>query len=99
MQYIPLLYGYLAGEGLHLNCTKKDNLLDEISTEQLLMISSRSNGEIERTMSSHSSLHSLESVNENSEATSNVDVELFSSVGLYDLLTLKSAEEKTDIAN
>ncbi|VDK88084.1 unnamed protein product [Litomosoides sigmodontis] len=104
MQYIPLLYGYLANEGFHLNCTKKEKLLGEMSTEQLLlqesqlsgMISSRSNGGIERTMSSGSSIHSQEDVNENSGAasTSDVDVKLFSSVGLYDLLTLKSVEEE-----
>ncbi|CAG9530461.1 unnamed protein product, partial [Cercopithifilaria johnstoni] len=103
MQYIPLLYGHLANEGLHLNRTKKENLLDEMSAEQLLIqesqlsgkISSRSSDQMQGTVLSSSCNHSRENANKNSGAKSNVDVELFSSMGLYDLLTLKSAQKES----
>lgn len=102
MQYIPLLYGFLANEGIHLNRIKKEKLLNEMSAEQLLIresqlsgrISSRSNGQVQRTELSSSCIHSRENASKNPAATSNVGVELFSSVGLYDLLTLKSAEKE-----
>ncbi|KAL4001905.1 hypothetical protein ACH3XW_1285 [Acanthocheilonema viteae] len=102
MQYIPLLYGYLANEGLHLNRIKKKKLLDKMSTDQLLIqesqlsgrINSRNYGQIQETMISSSCSQSRENSNKNSAATSNVNVELFSSMGLYDLLTQKSAQKE-----
>uniref|UniRef100_A0A8R1Y3N9 Aladin seven-bladed propeller domain-containing protein n=1 Tax=Onchocerca volvulus TaxID=6282 RepID=A0A8R1Y3N9_ONCVO len=101
VQYIPLLYGYLASEGVHLNRTKNEKLIDELSSEHLLIrdsqlcgrISSRSNAQIQKTRLSNNCSHSEENANENSTAASSVNVELFSSTGLYDLLALKNAEK------
>uniref|UniRef100_A0A915Q4P6 Aladin n=1 Tax=Setaria digitata TaxID=48799 RepID=A0A915Q4P6_9BILA len=101
VQYIPLLYGHFATEGIHLNQIKKEKLLDEMSAEELLIResqlsgreSSKSTDHIQRRELGSCYNRSREKANKNSAATSTSDVELFSSVGLYDLLALKSAEK------
>ncbi|MCP9258931.1 hypothetical protein DINM_001922 [Dirofilaria immitis] len=100
MQYIPLLYGYLASEGVHLNRIKIEKLVDEISSEQLLIRESqlsertisRNNAQAQEMELSSNCSYSEEN-NKNSAATSSVNIELFSSMGLYDLLALKNAEK------
>lgn len=102
MQYIPLFYGNLANEGYRLNQKRKEVLLNKMSEEQLLIRepqlsgrkSSRSNGQMQRAELSMSSdvSESGENGNKNSAVASNADIELFSSVGLFDLLTRKTAE-------
>ncbi|VDN83071.1 unnamed protein product [Brugia pahangi] len=102
MQYIPLFYGYFANEGIYLNRIKKEKLLGEIPVEQLLVreseLSGRINSKIDDQMQKKrldsNGYPSRERTNINLKATSDVDTELFSSVGLYDLLTRKSVEEK-----
>ncbi|EJW82884.1 hypothetical protein WUBG_06202 [Wuchereria bancrofti] len=102
MQYIPLFYGYFANEGIYLNRIKKEKLLGEIPIGQLLVrkselsgrINSKTDDQMQKKGLGSSGCPSRESTNINSEATSNMDAELFSSVGLYDLLTRKSDEEK-----
>ncbi|VDO46625.1 unnamed protein product [Brugia timori] len=76
--------------------------MGEIPVEQLLVreseLSGRINSKIDDQMQKKgldsSGCPSRERTNINSKATSDVDTELFSSVGLYDLLTRKSVEEK-----
>uniref|UniRef100_A0A0R3RP38 Uncharacterized protein n=1 Tax=Elaeophora elaphi TaxID=1147741 RepID=A0A0R3RP38_9BILA len=102
MQYIPLLYGYVANEGLHLNRIKKEKLLDEMSVEQLLFresqksgrLSSRTDGQMQGAELSSICSRSREDVSKDLVDTSKVDMQLFSSMGLYDLLIQKSAQKE-----
>ncbi|VDN22789.1 unnamed protein product [Gongylonema pulchrum] len=102
LQYIPLLYGPHAIEGVHLNMAKKEKSVDEGRSGDALLIepvpapeevNSSFRGNNIRSGSSSSS----SSVNSAPSSLRSDNLQLFSSVGLYDQLVSKAAQKTSAV--
>ncbi|VDM98832.1 unnamed protein product [Thelazia callipaeda] len=103
IQYIPFLYGSLANEGIRLNGIKKNKKMRSVTAEDFLVRESLLTGKINSNASSEITEKKKNSVgscddqscSEKSATSSESGIKLFSSVGLFDLLSTKSAEQNS----